>query len=131
MKNVWKMHTMGKRILASFLLMTMLFDTVTANAMTYDGIEEISSEMIESINDSKVVEDESQSVKQTESIELMETVELTEREREIVRLVLAGLSNREIGEQLYIAESTVKKHMSHIYEKLEVKNREQLKQKLQ
>jgi len=35
MKNVWKMHTMGKRILASFLLMTMLFDTVTANAMTY------------------------------------------------------------------------------------------------
>ncbi len=60
---------------------------------------------------------------------LLETVDLTEREREIVRLVLAGLSNREIGEQLYIAESTVKKHMSHIFEKMEVKNREQLKQK--
>ena len=59
----------------------------------------------------------------------IEVVDLTEREKEIVRLVIAGLSNREIGEQLYIAESTVKKHMSHIFEKLEVKNREQLKQK--
>lgn len=55
---------------------------------------------------------------------------LTKRETEIVKLVLAGLSNREIGEQLYIAESTVKKHMSNIFEKLEVQNREQLKQKL-
>lgn len=61
---------------------------------------------------------------------LLENLDLTEREKEIVRLVLAELSNREIGEQLYIAESTVKKHMSHIFEKLEVKNREQLKQKL-
>ncbi len=53
---------------------------------------------------------------------------LTTREIEIVKLVLGGLSNREIGEQLYIAESTVKKHMSNIFEKLGVKNREQLKQ---
>lgn len=54
---------------------------------------------------------------------------LTAREAEIVKLVLAGLSNREIGEQLYIAESTVKKHMSNIFEKLGVQNREQLKQR--
>lgn len=60
---------------------------------------------------------------------VFDTTDLTEREKEIVRLVLAGLSNREIGEQLYIAESTVKKHMSHIFEKLEVKNREQIKHK--
>lgn len=54
---------------------------------------------------------------------------LTKRESEIVKLVLLGLSNREIGEQIYIAESTVKKHMSNIFEKMEVQNREQLKQK--
>lgn len=53
---------------------------------------------------------------------------LTGRESEIVKLVLRGLSNREIGERLYIAENTVKKHMSNIFEKLEVENREQLKQ---
>lgn len=53
---------------------------------------------------------------------------LTARETEIVKLVLAGLTNREIGESLYIAESTVKKHLSNIFEKLPVENREQLKQ---
>lgn len=53
---------------------------------------------------------------------------LTARETEIVKLVLAGLTNREIGESLYIAESTVKKHLSNIFEKLSVENREQLKQ---
>lgn len=53
---------------------------------------------------------------------------LTVREIEITRLVLLGLSNREIGEQLYIAESTVKKHLSNIFGKLQVENREQLKQ---
>lgn len=53
---------------------------------------------------------------------------LTVREIEITRLVLLGLSNRETGEQLYIAESTVKKHLSNIFGKLQVENREQLKQ---
>lgn len=53
---------------------------------------------------------------------------LTARETEIVKLVLAGLTNREIGESLYIAESTVKKHLSNIFEKLPAENREQLKQ---
>lgn len=68
-------------------------------------------------------------LKQKENVESrFETAGLTGREREVVRLVLAGLSNREIGEQLYIAESTVKKHLSNIFEKLDVKNREQLKQ---
>lgn len=53
---------------------------------------------------------------------------LTAREIEIAQLVLLGLSNREIGEQLYIEESTVKKHLSNIFGKLQIENREQLKQ---
>lgn len=53
---------------------------------------------------------------------------LTARETQIVKLVILGLSNREIAESLYIAESTVKKHLSNVFEKLEVANREQLKQ---
>jgi len=85
----------------------------------------------ERIQDNSLENGENEEEKRKGEKSILETADLTEREREIVRLVLAGLSNREIGEQLYIAESTVKKHMSHIYEKLEVKNREQLKQKLQ
>jgi DNA-binding CsgD family transcriptional regulator len=52
---------------------------------------------------------------------------LTQRESEIARLAKNGLSNKEIADEMYIAESTVKKHMSHIFEKLQLSNRENLK----
>lgn len=55
---------------------------------------------------------------------------LTERELEIALLIADGLSNREIGEQLFITETTVKKHSSNLYRKAGIANREQLKQLL-
>jgi LuxR family transcriptional regulator, maltose regulon positive regulatory protein len=48
---------------------------------------------------------------------------LSERELEILRLVAAGLSNREIGERLFLALDTVKGHNRRIYEKLQVQRR--------
>jgi LuxR family maltose regulon positive regulatory protein len=48
---------------------------------------------------------------------------LTERENEVLRLLAAGLTNREIGDQLFIAAGTVKKHTAHIYSKLNVSSR--------
>jgi LuxR family maltose regulon positive regulatory protein len=50
---------------------------------------------------------------------------LSEREVEVLRLVVAGLSNREIAEQLFLAIGTVKKHLSNIYGKLSVNRRAQ------
>jgi LuxR family maltose regulon positive regulatory protein len=50
---------------------------------------------------------------------------LSQRELEVLRLVAAGLTNREIAERLFIAVSTVKSHTNHIYGKLAVKNRTQ------
>jgi LuxR family maltose regulon positive regulatory protein len=50
---------------------------------------------------------------------------LTEREVEVLRLIVAGLSNPEIADELYIAVSTVKSHVNHIFGKLEVKSRAQ------
>jgi DNA-binding NarL/FixJ family response regulator len=49
--------------------------------------------------------------------------ELTEREREILRLVSDGLTNREIGERLYLAEKTVKHYMTNVLGKLHVRSR--------
>lgn len=50
---------------------------------------------------------------------------LTEREREVLELIATGLSNREIGDRLYVTEGTVKNHAHNIYEKLGVGGRTQ------
>jgi len=49
--------------------------------------------------------------------------DLTNRERDILRLLVDGLSNPEIAEQLSLSRSTVKTHVSHILEKLGVDSR--------
>ena len=48
---------------------------------------------------------------------------LTEREQQIMRLVSEGLSNKEIGRRLNISDGTIKQHLHHIYQKLEISNR--------
>ncbi|BBB89513.1 MAG TPA: response regulator transcription factor [Methylomusa anaerophila] len=51
---------------------------------------------------------------------------LSERENEVLQLVSQGLGNKEIGEKLYISESTVKNHLRNILAKLHLQNRMQL-----
>ena len=48
---------------------------------------------------------------------------LTEREREIVRLVASGQKNKEVGATLTISERTVKTHLTNIFQKLGVRDR--------
>ncbi len=50
---------------------------------------------------------------------------LTPREVEILAMISRGLSNREIGQALFISENTVRNHLSHIFEKLGVQDRTQ------
>jgi two-component system, NarL family, response regulator LiaR len=50
---------------------------------------------------------------------------LTERESEILSLLSTGMTNRELGKNLYVSENTIKTHLRSLYNKLGVRNRAQ------
>jgi RNA polymerase sigma factor (sigma-70 family) len=51
------------------------------------------------------------------------TPRLTPRQRDLLRLVAAGYTNRQVGSRLGISQGTVRKHLENIYERLGVSNR--------
>jgi NarL family two-component system response regulator LiaR len=58
-----------------------------------------------------------------------EELGITRRELEILQLIAAGLSNREIAERLYVSENTVKTHSGRLFEKLDARRRTQAVQR--
>jgi len=54
-----------------------------------------------------------------------EQLGITTREREILELIAAGLSNREIAERLFVTQNTVKTHASRVFDKLQARRRTQ------
>ena len=51
--------------------------------------------------------------------------ELTERERQILELIADGISNKEIGQKIFLTEKTIKHYVTNILQKLHVSNRVQ------
>jgi DNA-binding NarL/FixJ family response regulator len=58
--------------------------------------------------------------------ELTKIESLTDREREVIALVGEGLKNKQVGERLFISETTVTHHLSSVFSKLEVSDRLEL-----
>jgi DNA-binding CsgD family transcriptional regulator len=63
------------------------------------------------------------------NVEKLKELGITQREHEILGLIAQGLSNREIGEKLFVSENTVKTHSSRLFEKMSVNRRVQAVQK--
>jgi len=58
--------------------------------------------------------------------EMVKIESLTEREREVISLVGEGLKNKQVGERLFISETTVTHHLSSVFSKLDVSDRLEL-----
>ena len=54
---------------------------------------------------------------------LMDTFHLSKREIDVVTLLISGLKNAQIAEELFVSEVTIKKHLQNIYDKVGVSNR--------
>lgn len=67
----------------------------------------------------------------SETYEAFRKLGLTNREAELATLICKGLTNAEIASELFISETTVKKHIYNIFEKLRINRREQLLQFVQ
>ena len=63
------------------------------------------------------------------SPERLKELGITPREYEILCLIAQGLSNKEIGEKLFVSENTVKTHSSRLFDKMDVSRRVQAVQK--
>lgn len=61
--------------------------------------------------------------------ERLQELGLTRRETEVSLLVIQGLSNGEIAQELFISETTVKKHLSNVFAKLEIGSRDELRKR--
>ena len=65
----------------------------------------------------------------TQDIEIdhrkIKSLEITKREYEVLQQIASGLSNKEIGEKLFLSESTIKTHVSSLLIKLNAKRRTQ------
>ncbi len=114
-----------ERMLASVEVVLLAFPTV-AVLLLYARMEE--QEAQDSRPPGASAPPEITSVEQLQ--DRLKGCSLTRREWEIAWLVYRGYSNREIAEEFCIAESTVKKHTSHIYEKLQVSGRKEFRDKV-
>jgi DNA-binding NarL/FixJ family response regulator len=76
--------------------------------------------------DSSMVRSAVETTVRRENAQAKAARELTRRELDIVRMVVTGARNREIGEKLGISEGTVKMHLHSIYEKLGIGGRVEL-----
>jgi RNA polymerase sigma factor (sigma-70 family) len=96
-------------------------ELVQAIRMAHRGYAQIAPGLI-----NKLMSNSSQAQINVSEQTLPDAAQLTPREQDVLRLIREGATNREIAEQLYISESTVKTHVTRLLNRLNMRNRAQL-----
>ncbi|MBA3450915.1 MAG: response regulator transcription factor, partial [Chloroflexia bacterium] len=100
------------RAAAREALETPVFDTAWAEGLTLSAEQAIADALTEA-----------QRIVQAASARKSKESQLSARESEVLRLIVAGMTDREIGEALFISHRTVNAHVAHIFAKLGVHSR--------
>lgn len=87
--------------------------------LVYRGYTQMGPGLMEKMLDGMTID-------KSEAEQQPEFAELTPREVEVLNLIGTGCTNREIAKELYIAEGTVKSHVNHILNRLNLRNRSQV-----
>jgi len=112
---------------------SMLLLTAITGALFYYFYNNDGKKILESENEKETVIIEEKKEEELPSkeayIKFANEYQLTKRETEIGWLVVSGYSNQQVAEELYISETTVKKHLTHVYEKTGTSGRKEFKGK--
>ncbi|MGO8946703.1 MAG: response regulator [Ktedonobacterales bacterium] len=121
-------------VLTSFLEDEHIFPAIRAGALSYLLKDAGAEEIVDAVRKAargevvlhpKVAARLMQEMQGGRHATLNPYLELSDREREVLRLIAEGLSNLKIAEQLVISEGTVKSHVSNILSKLHLADRTQ------
>lgn len=69
--------------------------------------------------------------KRKEKLRKIDSFNLSPKEKEVAKLMLGKMKNKEIADKLFVELSTVKTHINSIYKKVEVENRDELSKKIE
>jgi NarL family two-component system response regulator LiaR len=120
--------------LTSYLKDELIFPTVRAGVLSYllkdAGAEEIAEAVRKAAHGEVVLHPEvaarlMREIQGEQHTTLNPYLELSDREREVLRLIAEGMSNQQIAERLVISEGTVKSHVSNLLSKLHLADRTQ------
>ncbi|MBQ8413582.1 MAG: hypothetical protein IJX12_08285 [Lachnospiraceae bacterium] len=126
----WDFEFLSVSYIASELLLLLLYGMIQDYELAMETRFDKSATMVSKLEDNAA--DNSEDKMETEpEFNPYELGKLSDREKDVLKLLHAGKKRKEIAEELFISDNTVKKHISSMFSKLQVSSREELFSKLQ
>lgn len=123
-----RMEEMISGIVANLLTLILILPTVLVLKSWLKSEEMERDSILSKVEENTTIAPVDMNKRRKQFMIYMTRKSLSEREIEVAWLIYRGYTNLQIGEELFISETTVKKHATHIYEKLKISGRKELKE---